>query len=126
MPTEEIIYDWVDPEWNRTVMISKRVPGKVYQDAWPGLTTQQKLQVADQVAIHLKALSEKTSDYIETVLGTGLVGVWSLRVREALPFWKPRLEPRVHRDDYEAFVKRRDGRLGIDMVALGVGEPFVL
>jgi hypothetical protein len=126
VPTEEIIYDWVDPEWNRTVMISKRVPGKTYQDAWPGLTTQQRLLVADQVAIHLKALSEKTSDYIQTVQGTGLVGEWSLRVREALPLWKPRIEPRVHRDDYEAFIKRRDDHLGIGIVAPGVGEPFVL
>ena len=54
VPTEEIIYDWIDTAWNRTVMISKRVTGKTYQEAWSGLTTQQRLQVADQVARHLK------------------------------------------------------------------------
>lgn len=121
-----MIYDWVDPELNRTVMIFKRVPGKTYKDAWPGLTSQKRPQVANQVAMHLKALSEKTSDYIETVQGTGLIGEWSLRVREALPLWTPRIEPRVHRDDYEAFIIRCDDYLGIDMVTPGVGEPFAL
>jgi hypothetical protein len=28
VPTEEIIYDWIDPEWNRVIMITKRVPGE--------------------------------------------------------------------------------------------------
>ena len=67
-----------------------------------------------------------TSDYFETVQRTGLIGEWSLRVREALPLWKPRIEPRVSREDYDAFVKRRNGHLGIEMVAPGIGEPLVL
>ena len=126
VPTEKVIYDWTDPEWNRTIMISHRVPGKSYQEAWSSLTPRQRLAVADQVASHFKALSENTSDYIETVMGTGLIGIWSLRVREAKPVWKPLVEPRVSRQDYEAYIRRRDGRAGVTLTAPNLGEPFVL
>jgi hypothetical protein len=72
------------------------------------LTTQQKLQVAEQVAEHLRALAEITSDYVETVEGRGLKGKHSLRIREALPDWKPRVEPRVSLKDYIAYMTRID------------------
>jgi len=126
IPTTKIIYDWVDAAWNRTILISRRVPGKTYKDAWPSLTQRQRLAVADQVAGHLKTLSEHTSDYAETVTGSGPVGAWSLRVREALPRWQPRIEPRVSREDYEAYMKRRDKRAGVESAPPGIGEPFVL
>jgi hypothetical protein len=45
-------------------VISKRVPGETYQKAWPSLTEQQKLHVADQVAGHLKVLSKIKSDHV--------------------------------------------------------------
>jgi len=127
VPTEPLLYDWIDAEWNRSVMISKRIPGKTYLEAWPDLTRAQKLHVADQVAIHQKALSEMTSDYVETVQGTGVPGCWSLRLREdALPQWKHRIEPRVHRKDYEAFEKRNDENYGVTVGHPGIGEPLVL
>jgi hypothetical protein len=126
VPTEEIIYDWIDPEWNRVIMITKRVPGETYQDAWHSLTTQQKLYVADQIAGYAKALSEKTSDYVETVQKTGLAGEYSLRVREALPPWIPRVEPRVSHEDYQAYVQRENERYRMKIVHPGMGEPLVL
>lgn len=122
IPTEEIIYDWIDPQWNRTIMISRRVTGITYQEAWPNLTTQQKLQVAEQVAEYFKALAKITSDHVETVEGSGLQGMYSLRVREALPIWKPRIEPRVPLKEYVAFITRCDQ--GIE--PLNAREPLVL
>lgn len=85
IPTTNLIYEWVDAAWNRTIMLSHKAPGMMYDEAWPKLTEQQKLAVADQVAGHLKALSEHTSDHIETVTGGGARGCWSLRVREPIP-----------------------------------------
>lgn len=127
VPTEEIIYEWIDPEWSRVIIITKRVPGKTYQDSWHGLTTQQKLHVADQIAGHVKALSEKTSDYVETVQGTGIVGEYSLRVREEpRPYWTPRVEPPVSHEDYQAYIQRINGRYGMEIVHPGMGEPLVL
>ncbi|RDL33885.1 uncharacterized protein BP5553_08253 [Venustampulla echinocandica] len=122
VPTEEILYDWVDRVWNKTVIITRAVPGTVYKDAWLGFTTEQKLHVADQVAEHCRALAELTSDYVETVEGTGIDGMFSLRERECLPHWIPRVEPRVARDDYLAYLKRLYGVLDVP----GAGEPLVL
>ncbi|KAG9236275.1 hypothetical protein BJ875DRAFT_372513, partial [Amylocarpus encephaloides] len=84
--TEELIYDRIDSERNRTVIISKRVPGRTYQQAWPSLTTEQKLEVANQVAEHLKSLAEQSPEFVETVEGTALEGEHSLRVREGRPW----------------------------------------
>lgn len=106
VPTEEIIYDWTDPEWGRSFMLSRRVPGTRYDEAWPRLTREQKLQIATQVAKHLKSLSKPTSDYVETVEGRGMEGEHSLRLREDLPEWKPRVEPKVSREQYREFLKR--------------------
>lgn len=80
LPTEEVIYDWVDIEWRRSFMLTRRAPGIRYDEAQPFLTTEQKLQIAAQVAKQLKSLAELTSDCIETVVGRGLEGMHSLRV----------------------------------------------
>ncbi|KAF4628709.1 hypothetical protein G7Y89_g9441 [Cudoniella acicularis] len=122
LPTEDVIYDWIDTKWFRTVMISRRVPGVTYQEAWPSLSTQQKLQVADQVAEHLKALGQFTSDYIETVAGTGLAGKHSLGVAEALSPTKLRVLPRVSRKDHIDYMTRLDSGI----TPLCADEPLVL
>ncbi|KAH7333152.1 hypothetical protein BKA65DRAFT_403593, partial [Rhexocercosporidium sp. MPI-PUGE-AT-0058] len=118
LPTDEVIYHWVDVEWKRTIMISKRVPGKTYAEAWPFLTTPQKLDVAKQVAGHLKSLSEWTSDYIETVEKTG-------RTRP-LPIVTPRVESRVPREEYEKFIKRKNARNGVVVLPPNLGEALIL
>jgi hypothetical protein len=50
LPTEEIIYDLIDLEWRRSFMLTRRVPGTRYDEAWELLTVEQKLQIAAQVA----------------------------------------------------------------------------
>ncbi|KAH7317668.1 hypothetical protein BKA65DRAFT_570075 [Rhexocercosporidium sp. MPI-PUGE-AT-0058] len=126
LPTEEVIYHWIDVEWKRTIMISKRVPGQTYAEAWPSLTTPQKLHIADQIAAYLKLLSEWTSDYIETVERSGVVGAWSLRERQPLPFATPRVEPRVPREEYEEFIKRRDSDKGMLSLPPNLGDTLIL
>jgi hypothetical protein len=114
-------YNWIDVEWRRSFMLTRRAPGTRYDEAWEFLTTEQKLQIAAQVAKHLKSLAELTSDYVETVVGRGLEGMHSLRLREDLPEWKPRVEPRVSREEYREFLKRKDGHEPPNF-----GERFVL
>ncbi|KAL3418583.1 hypothetical protein PVAG01_10299 [Phlyctema vagabunda] len=126
VPTPEVLYDWVDKNWNRSIMIMKRVPGQIYQKAWPHLTHEQRLHVADQVAGHLRTLSEWTSDYAETVLGTARTGIFSLREHDVLPIWKPRIEPRTSRKDYYAFLRRENETMGFEMPIPGAEEPLVL
>lgn len=126
VPTEELLHDWIDPEWNRAILISKPPPGELYVKAFSRLTTQQRLQVADQVAGHHKALSGMTSDYVETVDGHGIEGQFSLRERKALPTWRPRAEGRISREDHEAYWKRWADRWGVQADRPGIGEPLVL
>lgn len=100
------MYDWIDSEWLRSFMLTRRVPGTRYDEAWPSFTTEQKLQIAAQVAKHAKSLAELTSEYVETATGRGIEGIHSLRIREDLPDWKPRVELRVSREEYRKFIKR--------------------
>lgn len=83
--TEEIMYDWIDIEWRRSFMLARRAPGTRFDEAWPLLTTEHKLQIAEQIAIHAKSLSAFTSSHIETVTGNGIEGIHSLRLRVDLP-----------------------------------------
>jgi hypothetical protein len=108
LPTEELMYDWIDLEWRWSFMLRRRAPGTRYDEAWEFLTTEQKLQIAAQVAKHLKSLAELTSDYVETVVERRLEEMHSLRLREDLPEWKPRVEPRVSREEYR--VPQEEGR----------------
>ncbi|KAL3422211.1 hypothetical protein PVAG01_06367 [Phlyctema vagabunda] len=127
LPTEKVIFDWVDPEWNRTFMITERIHASIYQDAWASLSPTQRYQVAEQVAIYVKKLSEYKSDYLETVDGNALPGVWSLREgREALPFWKKRIEPRVNKEEYKAYIDHLRKRYGVVAEMPFPDEPFAL
>jgi hypothetical protein len=122
IPTEEVIYDWADQEWSRAFMLSRRVPGTRFDEAWPNFTEEQKLHIATQVAKHAKSLSEFTSDYVESVIGRGLNGEFRLQCREDLPHWKPRFEPRASREEFRAWVIRTGDRHGVP----DFGGPFVL
>ncbi|RDL37567.1 uncharacterized protein BP5553_05000 [Venustampulla echinocandica] len=122
IPTEEIICEWIDQKWKRTVMLSRRVAGTRYNEAWPRLTIIQRLQVAHEVAGHFKELAKHESDYVETVSGGAIAGQYSLRIRETLPAWKPRIESRVSQEDHFEYLKRQDE--GIE--PLDADDPFVL
>lgn len=123
--TEEVIYEWIDPEWQRYMTITRREPGVACSEIWGDFTIQQRLHVADQIAGYAKALSTMTSDYVETAAGTGIDGRYSIRERESVPGALPRIEERVSREDFDAFVKRRDEHIGITLPAPGIGEPLV-
>jgi hypothetical protein len=48
-------------------MLSRCAPGTRFYEAWPQLTDNHKLEVAEGVAKHAKALADFTSEYAETV-----------------------------------------------------------
>lgn len=116
------MYDWIDPEWCRSFMLTRRVPGKTFEEAWPLLTTEHRLQIADQIAVHMKAISAFTSDHVETVTGKGIEGIHSLRLRVDLPFSVPRVEPPVSKEDYRKYLEKKYKQTDIPEI----GEHFVL
>ena len=87
-------------------MLSKRVSGTRFDEAWPNFTNTQRLQVADNIAKPTKFLSAFTSEYIESVASGAIVGKHQLRLREDLPLYKSRLEPSVSQEEYRAFLER--------------------
>ncbi|TVY36640.1 hypothetical protein LOCC1_G006790 [Lachnellula occidentalis] len=128
IPTKELIYDWIDHDWYRWFMLSRRVPGTRFHEAWPQLSAIQKLDVADGYAKHAKALAAFTSEYIETVTGQGVEGMWRLAPRESLPDWKPRIEPRVTKEEFQKYLKRSWGRINVappdaGALVLAHGDP---
>jgi len=124
IPTEDIIYDWIDHDWYRWFMISRRVSGTRFFEAWPQLSSYQKYSLAESVARHAKSLANFTSEYIETVTGQGLEGRWRLGERDGLPDWKPRIEPRATREEYKRFLEVRWEKKNV--VPPDPGVPFVL
>ncbi|KAL3419945.1 hypothetical protein PVAG01_08444 [Phlyctema vagabunda] len=127
VPTEDVLYHWIDPAWDRSFMLAKVVDGIPYDIAWHYFTQRQKCDVAEQVAGFAKSLAEHTSDFIETVQGTGMPGQWRLAAdRVAYPGWKKRIEARASRDEYKEYYQRRAARLGLVKKIPGLDEPFVL
>jgi hypothetical protein len=124
IPTEDIIYDWIDHDWYRWFMISRRTSGTLFSEAWPQLSSYQKYGLAEKIAKHAKSLADFTSEYIETITGQGVEGKCRLGEREDLPNWKPLIEPRASREEYKKFVEAKWGKKNV--VPPDPGVPFVL
>ena len=73
IPTTRIIFEWVDPAWTRSFMIMKRARGVLMDDALVDMTDSQIQDVAEQVAVHVKTLTQHTSRMIETIDHCGVV-----------------------------------------------------
>jgi hypothetical protein len=121
LPTADYMYDWVDIKWHRSFLLTRRAAGTRFDEAWPKLTRDQRINVAQQLATYCKLLAEFTSDYLETVTGRGVEGKHCLRPRNQLPEWKPRVESRVTREQYRQWLTRKEKHEPPDF-----GGPFVL
>jgi len=67
IPTTRVIYDWIDHAWTRSFMIMKHARGILLDQAMRSMTDSQVQDVADQVAVHIKTLTQHTSRMVETV-----------------------------------------------------------
>ena len=102
IPTTRVIYEWIDPAWTRTFMIMKRARGVLLDEALVYMTDRQLQDVADEVAVHVKTLTQHTSNMLETVdqfgvQDTRLIGWCPLKDVPQTPSWKqfrwPRFTP---------------------------------
>ncbi len=71
IPTTRVIYEWIDPTWTRTFMIMKRARGVLMAEALVYMDDSQVKDVADQVAAHVKTLTQHNvkQDAIENQKG---------------------------------------------------------
>ncbi|MCJ1379427.1 hypothetical protein MMC17_002528 [Xylographa soralifera] len=72
IPTTRVIYDWIDHNWTRSFMIMRRASGILLSDVMIYMTDRQVQDVADQVAVHIKTITQNTSPLVETVDHCGL------------------------------------------------------
>lgn len=91
IPVPEVIYSWVDHDWNRSFLILKRVGGQTLRDSWPQLSLPQKSQIARQVAKYCSTLAGITSLTFESATGRGVLEPFLTGAAEpSHPSWKPR------------------------------------
>jgi hypothetical protein len=64
IPVPEVIYSWVDRDWDRVFSIMKRVPGKSLDESWPSLSPSQRSKIAQETAGYCVDLSKITSSNV--------------------------------------------------------------
>lgn len=92
IPFPNIIYSWIDTEWNRTFLILKPVVGRTLRQAWRSLSLAQRRQIARAVARFCKVLASYTAPRLESAFGSGVLDSHLTVVRVfSEPSWKPQL-----------------------------------
>ena len=108
IPIPEVIYSWVDHDWNRSYLILKRVRGQTLQDAWRHLSLPQKSNIASQVAKHCSKLAEITSLTFESATGRGVLEPFlTVDAEPSHPSWKPRPLGPFSLEDFNSYVSRQ-------------------
>lgn len=57
VPFPEVIHTWIDHDLNKTFLIMKRVSGRTLQQAWPELSSGNRIQIADEIAGYCNTLA---------------------------------------------------------------------
>lgn len=127
IPTTRMICEWIDPAWTRTFMIMKRARGVLMDEALVYMTDSQVEDVADQVAVHIKTLTQHTSNMLETVdqfgvQDTRLIGSRPLKDIPDSISWMRFQWPRFTPEAFEAHLRERSNMTSIP----DSGSEFVL
>lgn len=116
IPLPEVIYSWVDHEWNRSFLILKRVDGQTLRDAWPRLTSPQKSQIASQIAKFCSSLAAITSLTFESATGRGVLEPFlTVPAESSHPSWKPRPLGPLSLTDFTAYLSHRSAPHCLDI-----------
>ena len=124
VPVPEVIYHWIDPAWTRCFLITKRAQGERFNEVWPRISEDQRLDVAAQLAKHAVTLSKLRSDRCEKATGAGLLGEHGLlgphEDWSTWPSWKPLLRPPFTAQELIAHLTKEAGVAPPDL-----GKQFV-
>ncbi|KAL9116515.1 MAG: hypothetical protein Q9187_006961 [Circinaria calcarea] len=94
VPVPEVIYHWVDPAWDRSFILERRVPGERLNEVWSRISHEQRVGVAAQLAEHAVSLAKLKSRRCEKATGAGITYESTLLGGvpwEDRPSWKPLL-----------------------------------
>lgn len=106
IPVPEVVHTWIDHDLNRTFLIVKRVSGQTLEQAWPRLSSSQRIQISDDVARYCVVLGTKTSSLFETANGCG---IQEPRLMDhgspSHPTWLPRMLGPFSSEALQAYMK---------------------
>lgn len=104
----EVIYSWVDREWNRSFLLLRRVGGQTLRDAWPRLSLPQKSQIAGQIAKYCAMLAEITSSTLESAIHCGVLEPYlASAAKFSHPSWKPRPLGPLSLTEFKSYLSQR-------------------
>lgn len=108
IPVPEVIFSWIDHEWNRAFTICKRPEGTELGDRWPSLSESQKIAIVHQVLGYCHELAQLTSSRFETATGKGIVDSYlDTDNPPDHPIWKPRMLGPMSGSELTDFFRRR-------------------
>jgi len=92
VPVPQVLYNWVDTEWNRSFLIMKAIAGKDLNKMWPLLDHKGHTAIAETIAGYCKELARQKSDEIKSGTGRGVMEHFlSPEIPDDEPSWKPYL-----------------------------------
>ncbi|CAI6095175.1 unnamed protein product [Clonostachys chloroleuca] len=108
VPVPDVIYEWTDPDFNRSFLVTKEVSGRTLEEAWPHLGSLHRELLAEEVARHISELAKYTSSSFKTICGRGVFEPCLLEKRQKeRPCWLPRLlGPFKEEDDMRNYMLR--------------------
>ncbi|CBX90596.1 hypothetical protein LEMA_P056300.1 [Plenodomus lingam JN3] len=91
IPIPEIIFSWVDVEWDRTFLVLKALKGRTLDQVWESLSANRRMEIADKVAQFCRTLALSTSEMLMTANGNAALEPFLTSLPPASePSWKPR------------------------------------
>jgi hypothetical protein len=116
IPLPEVIYSWVDHDWNRSFLILKRVGGQTLRDAWPQLSLSQQSQIASQIAKYCSKLAGITSVIFGSATRCGVLEPFlALAAEPSHPSWKPRPLGPFSLTDFTSYLSRQSTTYCLDI-----------
>lgn len=90
VPAPQVIYTWVDSDWDRSFLILRGLKGQTLYNLWPRLSLDQRSGLAGRVAHFCRIIALSTSEKLETADGKGIVEPFLTPEPPASePSWKP-------------------------------------
>jgi Ser/Thr protein kinase RdoA (MazF antagonist) len=124
IPLPEVIFSWIDRDWNRSFTLLKRVSGKTLHESWPSLSELQRAAIVQTVAGYIKELSQLTSSRVESASGKGVLeGHLDHPKPHSQPSWKPQLLGPMSRSEFSEFLRSRTSPDAQDGIP-AIGEQF--
>ncbi|KAL9035864.1 MAG: hypothetical protein Q9214_006396, partial [Letrouitia sp. 1 TL-2023] len=93
-----VIYSWIDRDWQRSFCLMKVVPGVTLDQAWNELSMEERTAIANEVVTYIVDAAQHTSPRISSTNGTGITyHGWILGSsrpeKKGVDNWQPTLHP---------------------------------